>query len=360
MKRKPILPPLEKPKRCNGSRWYLLNEVSKVISGFRTLNSEKEKPTKIEVFALSRALSIDDALSIPHPRDERESYDKFTEHIIEITRGKTCDKPLEFYSPLLVKCAFSLNEPVLDRTFAWLTLKRRLSSLEPTGWTKCQNKFNGNATSGNIQYDAMYPFPEFIQMASESLRRICEQDRLFVHTLHEITIGSRPERTKEFRDTAMARRENIFEMNRWASVVALSYLLYKSINIERSRGGEVATEVSHAIGDVDELERYCQVLDVEEATYRIVEKFPKKGIKLEYILDDTEKEFPEDQSASEDEMTWWYWVENILRELHRSRQKCDDEMFDRISRFLLRTDRNGTKTEAVRLALHDWYDKDRE
>lgn len=35
-------------------------------------------------------------------------------------------------------------------------------------------------------------------------------------------------------------------------------------------------------------------------------------------------------------------------------------MFDRISRFLLRIDRNATKAEAVRLALRDWHNKDRE
>ena len=357
------MPLLDEPKRCDGSRWCLLNDVSKVISGFGTSNSENEKPTKIEVFTLCRALAIEEALAIPHPRDEKEKYDKFTRHVIEITKEKNCDKPLQFYSPLLVLYAFSLNENVLNRSVAWLTLKRRLSTLRPPGWTKSQKKLDGNATSGNIQYDAIYPFPEFIQRATESLRWTCEQDRLFVLKLHEMTISSCPKRTDEFRDMAMARRGNIFEMNKWASIIALSYLLCKSTDIERSRGREAATEYFLAIGDVDELERYCQVLDVEGATYRIVEKIGKNGVtidNLEYILDDTEKEFSEDQSASKDETTWWHWVENGLKELHRSGQECDDEMFDGISRFLLRIDRNGTKTEALRLVLCDWYNKDRE
>lgn len=358
------MPPLEKPKRCNGSRWYLLNDVSKILSGFGTLNSKDEKrPTKMEIFTLSKALSIEEAPWIPHPRDDKKQYDHFTQHIIEITEKKNCEKPLEFYSPLLVKYAFSLSENVLDSSFAWLTLKRKLSSFGSAGWTECQKELDSNETSGDIQDDAIYPFPKFIQRARESLRQTCEQDRLFVYKLHEITIKSCPERTKEFRDTAMERRENIFQMNRWASIMALGYLLCKFVNIERSRGREAATELSLAIADLDELERYCQVLDVEEATYRMVEMVIKKGTavpKLEYILDDTERELPEDQSASEDEMTWWQWVENVLKELIRSGQECDDEMFDRISRFLLRIDRNATKAEAVRLALRDWHNKDRE
>ena len=85
-----------------------------------TLNSEDEKrPTKMEIFTLSKALSIEEASWIPHPRDEKNQYDHFTQHLIEITEKKNCEKPLEFYSPLLVKYAFSLSENVLDRSFAW-------------------------------------------------------------------------------------------------------------------------------------------------------------------------------------------------------------------------------------------------
>ena len=358
------MPLLEKPKRSNESRWYLLNDVSKILSGFGTSSSKDEqKPTKMEIFTLSKALSIEDAVSIPHPRDEKGQYDNFTRHITDIAQEKHCDKPLEFYSPLLVKYAFSLSEPVVDSTVAWFMLKKRLSSFGPPGWTEGQKKLDSNAMGGNIQDDASYPLPEFIQRASESLRLTCEADRLSVHKLHEMTIKSYPKRAQEFRDTAMKRRENTFQMNRWASVMALGYLLWKFVNVEGSEGREAATDFSLAIADVDELERYCQVLDVEEATYRIVEMSTKEGVpvhELEYILDDTERELPEDQSASEDEISWWHWVENVLKELIRRGQECDEDMFDRISRFLLRIDRNGTDTEAVRLTLRDWHNKDRE
>lgn len=50
----------------------------------------------------------------------------------------------------------------------------------------------------------------------------------------------------------------------------------------------------------------------------MVEMVIKKGIvvfKLEYILDDIEREFLEDQSVFEDEIMWWQWVENVLKEL---------------------------------------------
>lgn len=77
-------------------------------------------------------------------------------------------------------------------------------------------------------------------------------------------------------------------------------------------------EFFFVIVDLDELECYCQVLDVEEVIYCMVEMVIKKGIvvfKLEYILDDIEREFLEDQSVFEDEMMWWQWVENVLKEL---------------------------------------------
>lgn len=362
MKRRPNLALRKTPKRCDGSRWCVLNAVSKVISGFGTANSENEKrATKTIAFTLGKALSIEEPLLIPHPRDEKGEYEKFMQDMTEIAKEKNCDKPLEFHSPLLVKYAFSLNKPVLDRSVAWMMLKQRLSSLKRPGWTKCQKKLDGDARSDNIRDDVIYPFPKFIQRASESLQRTCEQDRLFVYKLHETTVKAYPERADKYRDMTVERRANVFEINRWASILALCYLLCKSVNIGRSKGLEAVTEFFLEIGDVDELERYCQVLDVETATYRSV-KWNKDGkaVKLEYILDDSEREPPEDQSVSEDEMAWWHWVENVLKELHRSGQECDDEMHDRILRILLRIDRNETKTEAVRLALRGWYKEDRE
>lgn len=361
MKKRPELEPLKTPRKSNETRWSALNAMSSIISGIGSSIFKYPKSSSRDVaFIVAKAWTICEPTPIPHPREEQDEYDKFLGETMEIGQKVFGETPLAFHSPMMVKCAFSLNDSVLNSTLAWLELKKRFLSLGPLRLAQCTEKLHGMSPSDFARDSFIYPFPDFIQRCSESLQMACEQDRLFVNKLHEITIKRYTKRDKRYRSMTVKRRKNILEMNRWASFMALLYRLCEAVKIERWVGLDAVTELFHAIGDVDSMERYCQVLDIETATDRIVE-WNGAGVvtKLKYVLHDDEMKHQGDQSASEDELSFWHWAEKVLRELHRRGQECDDNTYDGISRILLRIDISETKTEAVRLALRDWHNKDK-
>ena len=82
-------------------------------------------------FVLAKAWAICDLPPILHPREEEDKFEKFLREMIEISQKVLGETPVMFHSPMMVKCAFSLNDSALNSTVAWLELKKRFSFLGP-------------------------------------------------------------------------------------------------------------------------------------------------------------------------------------------------------------------------------------
>lgn len=65
------------------------------------------------------------------------------------------------------------------------------------------------------------------------------------------------ERVDKYCDMIVECWVNVFEINRWVSILVLCYFFCKFVNIGWLKGFEVVIEFFFEIGDVDELECYC-------------------------------------------------------------------------------------------------------
>ena len=353
MKRKFDLPPVkaEEPK-SDETRWFALDVVSSVISGMDTLGS------KNVAFTLCRAWAVTEPPQIPHPREEGTKCDEFLdkmELVGDKVTGET-KRPLQFHHALLAKYAFAINDGVLDKV-AWATFKRNLSSLGPRAWNECEKKLQRRSIEDPPEEDVPYPFPVFLQRVSEGIQLVCTEDTRIFNELYALTSKRYSASDLKYRDESNKRQENTREMKKWSSFMALFYCLCEAVQLRRWSGLDVVAEFfQNKIGGLDALERYCQVLDVETATYRMVEWDSRgRATKLEYVLDDTEEEHKRDPKVSEEEVAWWDWVEKVCKELCRRGVVCDEVMYERLSKILLRIDRSKNKNPAVLQALNNWH-----
>ena len=353
MKRKHDLPPVkaEEPK-SDEARWFALDVVSTVISGMGTLGS------KNVAFTLCKAWAVTEPPRIPHPRKEGNKCDEFLDKMKLVGDNVTGEakRPLQFHNPLLAKYAFAINDGVLDKV-AWATFKRNLSSLGPRGWNECEKKLQRRVIEDPPEEDVFYPFPVFLQRVSEGIQLVCTEDTRIVNELYALTSKRCSAPDLKYRDESNNRQENTREMKKWSSFMALFYCLCEAVQLGRWSGLDVVEELFHSkIGDLDAFERYCQVLDVETATYRMVEwDSLGRATKLQYVLDDTEEEHETDPKETEEEVAWWDWVEKVCKESCRRGVVCDKVMYERLLRILLRIDRSKNKIAAVLLALNNWH-----
>lgn len=347
---------INKSPKDDKTRWSALDIVSSVISG------EGAWPSKHVAFGLCKAWSVNEPVRIPHPTEEPEECDRILQEMLEKGEDVFGERrnAMQFHCPLMAKYAFAVNDGEKTDTTAWATLKRNLLSLGPREWSACKAKLCTLASCDPIGKEILYPFPDFLRRASEGIEFVCLRDTAIVNELHSVILKPGTVSKLKYQDTSVERLKNIYEMKRWSNIMALFYCLCQAAEIRRWTGLDVVADFFRSkIGDLDAMERHCQVLDVEAATYRIVEWDPdNKPAKMEYILDDTETDNERDPVNNKDEMAWWRWVKNVLKRLHQSGEVCDEIMHARILRMLCRIDRDKKKTQSIILALNEWYSRE--
>ena len=359
MRKKPKLAPLVPPPQADdNNRWLGLGLVSRMMTK-PIYYSSMSSVTAIKklAFRLSKAWSVNEPLPIP-PLEHSDELDAFLDKTSLLGDGVSGDlaKPMQFHYPLLTKYAFSCEDNVDDR-LAWTTFKQKLRSLGPTAWCEWQQEVARIATIDPPKAeDGMYPFPVFLDRVSRRLEQACFRDTLIINRLYDLAMRGKGEEggldaSMLYHEVSVERRQNVMEMNRCISVMALFYYLCKEAlqMVERWTGLDaVIAFFENKLGDGNALKRYCCVLDVDAVTSRsVIWDLEDKPIHMDYEMDDSDVfQHPPEETEKEEEEVWWKWVENVINDLNQ----CGLNEYADLDIFLIRIDKNGSS-----VPLHDWH-----
>ena len=272
--------------------------------------------------------------------------------------------------PLLDFCAVTEAAIV---SHSWYDIRNKLNAMEPAViGRELRNDWEQLFTvtgSRLARLFAMEGLPNWILSVGRKLSKCCDID-LQLNLEMDLMMKELREKCQSYNQKAEKRRANILQMNRYTSCVAV--FVYLTHVIETC---QVDDHPSFAIvlkafgkhsGSPNQLERFCQVMDVEARTRRHAQESdePAKGddpeqdkeVWVSYSFAPNTLPGAPGDGALDETSSFWDWFGCAITLLHSSGVVCTDAMYDQLMAFVERICSgdgvNGDRPEVA--ALVDW------
>lgn len=331
-------------------------------------NSCKNKATKRDMAILS---AVSSAITDRKAKHRQVDVRKQMFAMAKDWAGRDESSPDKDHNrPLLDFCAVTAATIV---SHSWYHIRNKVQALEHAVTGREFNRDNAQLstpTGGRLaRLFAMRGLPGWMFSVGRELAKCCDID-LRLNLEMDLMMKQLREKWRSYNQKAEKRRANIQQMNRYTSCMAVFVYLAQVIETCRLDDHPSFAVVSKAfgkhVGSPDQLERFCQVMDVEARTGRHVQisDEPAKGddpeqdqgVWIDYSFAPNILPGAPGDGDLDGTTCFWDWFGCVITLLHSSGVVCTDARYDQLMAFVERICSgdgvNGDHPEVV--ALVDW------
>ena len=331
-------------------------------------NSCKTKATKRDMAILS---VVSSAITDRKAKHRRVDVRKQMFAMAKDWSGRDESSPdKEHNRPLLDFCAVTAATIV---SHSWYHIRNKVHALHPIIMEKelKQNKEQLFTATGSklAGLFAMGGLPGWMVSVGREVSKCCDVD-LVLNVEMDVMMKELPENCQSYNEKAEKRRANIQQMNRCTSCVAVFAYLTHVIETCRIDDHPSFAVVSKAfkkhVGSPYQLERFCQVMDVEARTRRHVQISDEpaegdnpehdQGVRVSYSLAPNIPPGAPGDEGLDGISCFWDWFGCAITLLHSSGVVCTDAMYDylmaSVERICSGDGVNGDRSEIM--VLVDW------
>ena len=254
-------------------------------------------------------------------------------------------EPYHFHQPLLDDCAVD-SFP----SGAWQNMLRHILFLCPCDLVKVEKKLKEAGTADDDPLVLTFfpgDFPGWFKEAGTKVQACsCRDGHLRRRLVQSLA-------TIKYADICQERKTNVANMNKHLSCLALYHCLSQmasSVPNQWPRFDAIQGFFEERLLDLNTMERFCQVMDVEVRTTRRATKVEGEDeLQLEYSL-------AEDFSVpdgGQDEEQFWQWLNKVFAEMERKGIECTEDDHEQILAWMNRIG-SSDKGKEARMTLEDW------
>ena len=333
-----------------------------------TTNSCKRKATKRDMAILS---AVSSAITDRKAKHRQVDIRKQMFAMAKDWSGRDESSPDKDHNrPLLDFCAVTATTIV---SHSWYHIRKKVQALHPIFIGKEFNKNKDQlftATGSRLaRLFAMGGVPCWMESFGLEVSKCCDID-FGLNVEMDVMMKELREKCQSYNEKAEKRRANIQQMNRYTSCMAVFAYLAHVIETCQMDDHPSFAVVSKAfkkhVGSPYQLERFCQVMDVEARTGRHVQisNEPAKGdgpeqdpgVWIDYSLAPNMLPGAPGDGDLDGTACFWDWFGCAITLLHSSGVVCTDAMYDQLMAFVERICSgdgvNGDRPEI--LVLVDW------